>query len=40
MRRGMPLMFQYFAAGFIGCLSALGFSALLILFVELRDGVL
>ncbi len=40
VRRGMPLVFQYFAAGFLGCLSALGFSALLILFVELRDGVL
>ena len=40
IRRAMPLVFQYFAAGFLGCLSALGFSSLLLLFVELRDGVL
>jgi hypothetical protein len=39
-RRTVPLVFQYFAVGFMGCLSALGFSALLILFVELRDGTL
>jgi serine/threonine-protein kinase len=38
MRRVVPVPFQYFAAGAFGCLSALGFSSLLILFVEMRDG--
>lgn len=37
---GVPVFAMYFGAALAGCLSALGFSAVVILFMELRDGVL
>ena len=38
--QGIPVVVQYFAAGTLGCLTALGFSALIILFVELQRGMI
>jgi len=37
-RRRIPIAVQYFSAGTLGCLTALGFTAIVILFVELQRG--